>query len=87
MDCNDQAPMPMLKEKKLSKDANNQKSGESLGLISGASSMNKLDINRTIMRQKAGQSFKEFYKENLSALKYEIKQNQAKLLYWLSKKG
>ena len=63
------------------------KSGESLGIISHASSLNKMEINRIISREKVGLSFKEFYKENLSALKYEIKQNQSKLLYWMSKTG
>ena len=52
IESNDQTPLP--KERKLSKETHNHKSGESLGLISGASSMNKMDINMIISRGKAG---------------------------------
>lgn len=31
-----------------------------------------------------GQAFREFYKESLAQLKYELKQNNSRMLYYLS---
>ena len=45
------------------------------------------NFDEVMCRAQAAQSFKEYYRHNLSELKYEMKMHQSRLLHFLSSRG